>query len=365
MITMITGGPGMGKSALAVELLRTKYADRPIFSNINGLTLDHSPLPKLEEWTEERLNDQGTVSHHFTFPAGAIVVIDECQQFFRPRSTGSKVPPYVSAFETHRHGGLDFILITQGSRLVDSNLRSLLKGGLHIFLKSSYVGRFRYEKSECINEDDKASYGLASKRRYKLPKTAFNLYKSAELHTKPPRAKLPLAAFVVVAAVILSGVLTWRASDRIGSAIAGADESLPLAESSSALDVPEARPRAAVALASVSSVPARMIEALTPVDPHNPLSAPLYAPVAPPVVAPQVVGCISMGKRCTCYTQQSTPVWLPDEQCRARASGQYYDPYRPTPSPESQTNQANAPRQGGKATAPQGFEPLPVGDDTV
>lgn len=321
MITLITGGPGLGKSALAVSMLLKEYKDRPIFSNINGLTLDHSPLPKLDEWTREVENAQGTFEHHFTFPSGSIVVIDECQQFFRPRAAGSKVPPYISAFETHRHRGIDFILITQGSRLIDSNLRSLVKGGKHIFLKSSYVGRFRYEKSEVINEDDKSSYGLAAKRKYVLPKDAFSLYKSAELHTKPLRPKLPFAAYLVVIAAILGGLLFWRTSDRIhgfvsGEKISGEPHTTgPVAE----------RPASGVLATLAHFMP--ITEALTPTDPHNPLSAPLYAPVVPRPIPPEVQGCIASKSKCTCYSQQQTPIWMPEEQCRQRAAGEYYDPY--------------------------------------
>lgn len=348
MITLITGGPGLGKTALAVSmLLSQQYANRPIFTNIRGLTLDHSPLPKLEEWTVEEANQQGTSEHHFTFPPGSVVVIDECQQFFRPRATGSRVPPYVSAFETHRHRGIDFILITQGSRLIDSNLRSLVKGGLHIFLRTSYIGRYRYEKSECIDEDSKASYSMAARRKYVLPKQAFPLYKSAELHTKPPRAKLPAAVFIIVGAVIFGGALAWKTTDKISGTLNKEAQAVP-----TDIVPGEAQPTTS-AMAALPAVPARMIEALTPIDEHNYLSAPLYASVTPPVVPPEVVGCIASARSCSCYSQQTTPVWMPNEQCRQRAAGRYYDPYRQPPS-ESQTRQATAPRLGNEATAPEG-----------
>lgn len=346
MITLITGGPGMGKTALAVSLLIDQYASRPIFTNIRGLTLDHSKLPKLEEWTSETPNDQGTSEHHFTFPPGAVVVIDECQQFFRPRASGSKVPPYISAFETHRHRGIDFILVTQGSGLLDNNIKKLVKGGLHIFLKSSYVGRYRYEKSEVINEEDKTAIALASRRKYKLPTKVFDLYKSAELHTKPPRAKLPLAAYLLIAAVIGGGGLAYQASSRISTAID------PDKETASAIHAAPGAAQPTTSAAMVATgVPDRIIEAMVPADDHNPLSAPLYAAVVPPVVAPEVIGCIASRKSCTCYSQQQTPVWLPEPQCRQRAAGLYFDPYR-QPMQREQGTAETMPQTaaGGSAT---------------
>lgn len=348
MITMITGGPGLGKTALAVSMLLDEYKDRPIFTNINGLTLDHSPLPKLDEWTEEVANDQGTTVHRFTFPPGAVIVIDECQQFFRPRATGSKVPPYITAFETHRHQGLDFVLITQGTRLVDSNLRSLVKGGRHIFLKSSYIGRFRYEKSEAINEDDRASYTLAAKRKYTLPKKAFHLYKSSELHTKPPRPKIPLAAYLIVGAVVVGAYLAYHTSSRIGGALQA--EKQPPASIPATVDAQ--RPQLAGVV--VEAKPS-FVEATTPLDPHDPLSAPLYENVKPTAIPPVVEVCIASRSRCVCYSQQQTPVWMPDEQCRQRAAGLYYDPYR-QPSPEGQTQPQHTTTQESPGGLARGFD---------
>ena len=344
MITLITGGPGMGKTALAVSMLVGET--RPIFTNIRGLTLDHSKLPKLEEWTTESYNDQGTSEHNFSFPPGALVVIDECQQFFRPRATGSKVPPYISAFETHRHQGIDFILITQGSGLLDNNIRKLVKGGLHIFLKSSYIGRFRYEKSEVINEEDKTALSLASRRKYSLPVKAFSLYKSSELHTKPPRAKLPFAVYGLVAALIIGGFLFYKASARISTAIN--PDAVLVADAIAEQGAAKPTPSAAM-VASFDSLP--MVEATTPTDDQNPLSAPLYAAFAPPVVAPVIIGCISSSRACTCYTQQQTPVWLPEPQCRLRAAGAYYDPYRQLSSVDQ-----NQPSQTKTQEAPEARE---------
>lgn len=331
MITLITGGPGLGKTALAVKIIITQYQNRPLFTNINGLTLDHSPLPKIEEWTTEKFNDQGTSDHRFTFPAGSVIVIDEAQQFFRPRSTGSRVPPYVSAFETHRHQGIEFILITQGSGLLDTNIRKLVKGGLHIYLKSSYVGRFRYEKSEVISEDDRTSYTLATRRKYTLPKEVFSLYKSAELHTKPPRAKLPLAAYFLAFAVIGVVFGVYRTVYRVDELTTKPEPK----NGDKGVAVAQQRP-ALAPMTVVTALPKNLIEAMTPVDDHDYLSAPIYAEVKPKVTPPEIKGCIASKKNCSCYSQQNTPIWLPQEQCRSRAAGNYYDPYLNPPHEDKQ-----------------------------
>lgn len=321
MITLITGGPGLGKTALALDLILKEYPDRTLFSNVKGLTIEHGQLPNVADWTRQTTNAQGVEDFEFTFPAGSIIVIDECQRFFPPRATGSKVPATLRAFETHRHTGVDFILITQGTRLLDVHLRSLVKGGRHIFLHQAFFNRYRFERNECIEEDDRSSRALAAKRKYKLPKHVFSLYKSSELHTKPARSKLPIQAYVLGVAFILAVGLGYRIYSRANEKFGTKD----LVSQVGGEGV--AKPRTEPQLANINNA-ANFIEGITPVDVHNPLSAPIYAAVLPVVVAPEIKGCISSKKSCSCYSQQSTPIWLPDEQCRERAAGRFYDPYQ-------------------------------------
>lgn len=321
MITLITGGPGLGKTALAIDLLHKEYAGRTVFANIRGLNIDHVELPKVEEWTRQTTNAQGVEEYEFTFPAGSVIVIDECQRFFPPRATGSKVPVALRAFETHRHTGVDFILITQGTRLIDVHLRSLIKGGRHIFLHHAFLNRYRFERNECIDEDDRSSRALAAKRKYKLPKHVFGLYKSAELHTKPARSKLPMQAYVLGLAVVLLIGLGYRIYQRANERFPDKSAPAQLAGEGPAqpAPVPQLGPGAYIAT--------NLVEVMTPKDPENPLSAPLYEHVKPEVTPPKIEVCISSRKNCTCYSQQQTPIWIPDEQCRNRAAGKYYDPY--------------------------------------
>ena len=56
MITLITGGPGLGKTALAVDLIQTEYSGRTLFTNVRGLTIEHVQLPKVEELTIQKTN---------------------------------------------------------------------------------------------------------------------------------------------------------------------------------------------------------------------------------------------------------------------------------------------------------------------
>lgn len=336
MITLITGIPGTGKTAYAVKTLIDLARDRPIYSNINGLAVDHFPIDA--DWIAQ---------WHHKAPHEAIIVIDECQHHFPPRSTQSKPPEHVAALNTHRHQGVDFILITQRPNLIDYAVKGLVERYIHV--RKTSLTRMIHEAPEVVDFAQKSTRQEYASVPYKLPKQVFSLYKSAEVHTKKQRARLPSAALALMALIPIFGGLSWLAYSRLAEKTNLSNQT---AAQGSAGGLPTAGP-ALPASEPLVTIPKSLIEATTPTDVHNPLSAPLYAAVAPPPTAPQVQGCIANARKCTCYSQQQTPVWLPDEQCRQRAAGEYYDPY-PPPPPASQTQTAYAHQQDSKATAPAG-----------
>lgn len=187
MITLITGIPGMGKTALLVSMLMEfeEKAERPIFvMGINDLQIEHVKCPPVAQWTEKRPDpeDPTLMLDYFTFPANSILVIDEAQRVYRPRSSASKIPPEEAAMETHRHGGIDIILLTQKPKLIASNVRELV--GRHIHIRNGLMGRYLFEWPHIADGESRLDRSDAAKRRFKPPKAAFTKYKSAELHTK-------------------------------------------------------------------------------------------------------------------------------------------------------------------------------------
>lgn len=247
MITLITGVPGTGKTAYIVsELEKIAATGRKIFvDNITGLTLEHYRAGKVTEWQKgswlhidqykrtspavamegKGADDEGDCgdgnenwqpnpevvkfadtgelrrlafddlgqpvgSVPYESHKGALLVIDEAQRHFRPRPAGSVVPDHVAALEVHRHQGLDIWLVTQRPGLIDSNVRALV--GRHIALRSTSLGRWKYEWPEVGDIESKASRDTAARSRYKLLRHVFQLYKSAEVHTMQKHT-LPLA----------------------------------------------------------------------------------------------------------------------------------------------------------------------------
>lgn len=202
MITIITGVPGMGKTALMVSMLieEEKKGDRPLYvMGVDNLLIEHQKLPTIDLWTYSKSDkdDPSLELFYFTFPPNSILIIDEAQKIYRPRSSSSKVPPIVSALETHRHTGIDIWLLTQKPSLLDSNVRDLC--GRHMHIRNSILGRKIYEWPE-YNAITETNLKSAASRFFRPPKSAFALYKSSELHTKQPRRIHN--AFIVLALMI-------------------------------------------------------------------------------------------------------------------------------------------------------------------
>jgi len=327
-ITLVTATPGGGKTALAVMQMK-EAADkgRPVFvMGIPELKVPHFPVPPINEWTEQRPDpdDPSVMLPYFTFPENALIVLDEAQRVYRPRPAASKVPDNVAAFETHRHTGVDFILITQHPDFLDSNVRKLI--GCHIHLRDlGVLGRRYYEWPEAT--DVKLYKSAPIKKKYKLPKESFSLYKSSSMHIKRSYTLPPvLVVFLLCCFVLLlGGVYIYRS---INSKIEPPKPVAPPLAASSF--------EASKASVSVPDGDYNPVEAFTPRNVNYPESAPAYDGLRQVKAMPVIIGCVLTQNSCKCYTQQNTSAQVTEEYCRSFIKSPPFDPYRdvsPTAQP--------------------------------
>lgn len=200
MITLLTGVPGSGKTAYLVDTLIDIAKDRPIYaSGLDGLKIPHTPIDP-ERW-------------HLDLPDGAVMVVDEVQKVWRPRGPSQAPSQAVKELEEHRHRGVDIYLTTQRPNLCDANVRGLVGRHVH-FRDTGWLGRHMYEWPEC--SENLAWKTCHTKRKYKLPKRAFEFYKSASVHTKPVRGRSPLIWLCIVLLICVSifGALLYRSLSR-------------------------------------------------------------------------------------------------------------------------------------------------------
>lgn len=303
MITVITGTPGAGKTLYAItKLLRpllgatvevkaddgaTVTVPRTIYTNIKGLLIEHELV--------QADTDQGLHNWHKWAKPGAVIVIDEFQHIWPPRPNGSKVPDDIAALDTHRHMGVDFILITQNLMNVDRHIHGLTGRHLH-------VRRMGNLGLTIVYEWDHASRTLMfskaiTKSPWKYDKSVFQLYKSAEVHTKQPR-KIPPLAFVIVLAICAA-----------------------------AYQIPSAWSRIVGKSEQIAAKKVTTDNASAPAGTHQkPSSAPASGPLAPASApagqgAPvQLSGCAAAKGVCRCYDTHGKRIEKPADFCEAETS---------------------------------------------
>ncbi len=331
-ITLITGTPGAGKTLYTVgnllqpligQTIEIKGPDgqlqtvpRVIYSNINGLLLDHE---KIDGGTSQGLCDW----HEWAKP-GSVIVFDEVQEFWKPRPNGSAVPAWIQKLETHRHMGVDFILVTQNVMLVDRNVHALADRHLH-------VRRIANMKLATVYEWDHVSRTLnysksLTKSPWRYSSKVFELYKSAEVHTKQ-RRKLPGLIWYILAGVLalafLGPTLYKRLQGRVGTPQADQVKSVAPLHS----PLVNQGPTTTKFTGNGIRAPINDMTDWKPRIVDRPETAPAYDQLRVAVVFPKLKGFMCVDNSCRCFTQQGTVAEISPEACTAYVQHRPFDPY--------------------------------------
>ncbi|WP_159912023.1 zonular occludens toxin domain-containing protein [Pantoea sp. 18069] len=369
MITIISGTPGAGKTLYTIEKLVLPLVGktitgtdangdpvevpRTIYTNINGLQIDHELIDGGE--------NQGLRDWHKWAKPGSVIVFDEVQKVWPPRANGSKVPEDIQTLDTHRHMGVDFILITQNVVNIDKHIHAL--GGRHL-----HVRRIANMPLAIVYEWDHVSRGLMfskslTKSPWRYDKKVFKLYKSAQLHTKQPRRLPGLVWFIliaIIAMVILAPTLKARMEDRFnGQAKPAAQQPENVGAGGNALSQ--------AAASSAAAEPAFIDDriAFIPRVSNRPETAPAYDSLRVVVNMPQVAGAVCFKGGCKCLTQQGTDAGLSDGDCRDWMKNPTFDNYRKQPEPQPPSRVQAAAEPSEKTAAAKGVEVVPMASTSI
>ena len=325
-ITVITGTPGAGKTLYAIEKLLLPLVGtsvdqtvdgvlvshpRTIYTNIKGLTIDHELIGPGGEWTQDKGGEwsfkgtgQGLRDWHLWAKPGSVIVFDEVQQFWKPRANGSPVPPDIGALETHRHMGLDFVIITQNVMLIDRNIQALIGRHLHVRRMANLALAIVYEWDHCSKS---LMYSKAlTKSPWRYDKKIFKLYHSSDLHTKQPRSMPGLVWFIVVgliAAAILGPTMYKRMKERFNP---------PPLVIKEKIKAPTAQPLIALPPALLASSPTG--------QPVQGQLNQLGGGSVPVQVLPVFAGCARLRDLCQCYDNTAQVVEKPAEFCTEKTA---------------------------------------------
>lgn len=339
MITLITGVPGSGKTLMAVSDLAKKvdkeWAGRKIFVHgIPDLTIPTEPIPDghsiqdMHVWLKWPENN------------GSIILIDEAQNIFPPRSAGSKTPEIVEWLHVHRHSGVDIILISQMPGRIDKQVRDLV--GAHYHIHKTPLGvRMRYFWDYCEN-NPKSGMKNARPEVYKFDKKAFGLYKSAEIHTKVKTPKSRVL-WVIPIALVVFGMTSYMGYSLLSGLGSSEKDDSENSSVSSFVDVKSddlkksVKDKSAVAGQEIGGQIAPSQNKNLTEDMLKPKiegmveSKPLYDQVRQVKQFEYPVACISGGKSgCSCYSSQGTVIKEIDKKtCNDYVkNGMPFNPYK-------------------------------------
>ncbi|MBB6523895.1 zonular occludens toxin domain-containing protein [Pseudoteredinibacter isoporae] len=332
MLYQVTGTPGQGKTLNTIKFVNEskQFKDRPIYYfGIKDLDESFGWVELTEEeafkWPE--------------LPSGSVIIFDEAYNIFPVRHASKKPPEHVKKLATHRHQGMDIILINQKiSGQVDPFIKGLINEHHHYdrIFGSSAVNRFVWARC-CDNPNSPSERKSANTVLCKLDKTYFGKYHSADQHTHTtqyPKGRIAL----LLGAIVLCISMVYYAYAQLSPQPPTAPNQQQFNDgfsdpASSPTDVKD---------------PSKLTyaESYTPEIDGMPWTAPVYKDVMQPVTYPKP-NCVKWSeherpestdkmKGCHCFSQQGTRMNVNETLCKAIVAGGFFDVTRPDPDQESQ-----------------------------
>lgn len=350
MIYLITGSLGAGKTSnILWDLIKNPiYKGRPKFAGfIRGFDYekhDFEMIDKndLENWCywEDEKDDFSAVSN---FPKGSILLFDEADLFF-PSSIQDKNPPrWLREMARSRHHGLDFYIITQQSKMVCTFLHGLIQTHIHYHRPhgSDEVTRYSWENHQ-PNVNARANRLLGLPQKVKVNPEVFTLYESTIENTRkktPPihiYKKLALALLpIIIAPFFVWYFMYYRHLPPDTPEVTKTETTTKTTAQAAQNDTQKG-----VDVGSLDGVTDNTLTAkdFVPSDPVLPWTAPAYQDLAKPTDFPRIAMCITSnatqdtnvahkfrGGSCKCFTQQYTPVDVPQNACLKMVKDGWFD----------------------------------------
>lgn len=355
-ILAITGLPGHGKTLYALWRIKqeAEKEGRPVFHNgIPDLNITGWQTCDVQDWQK--------------LPPNSIIVVDEAQKVFPVRGR-DKPPAFIEDLATHRHLGVDFVVITQDPMLIDSFVRRLVDRHFHVVRKFGTHFATVYESVTGCRDNVSKSRKDLIRHEWRYPKEVFGWYKSAELHTV--KRRLPARFWLLVALplifIALATTLWFRVQPEAHAARVGAAAGLDPGQAGQATGGQAQGQGAGQGGQGVLTV-GQYLQAHMPRVPDLPHTAPVYDEVTKPVRAPYPAACISSKARCSCYTQQGTRLTTSDDACRRFARDGFFVNWdtangqrEPQPAPAAAAPSAHQVAQQGPTFVVVPAPPAPV-----
>lgn len=351
-ITLVTGLPGHGKTlwTLARWKPEAEKDGRKVYHNdIPGLA-----IPNWEAWDVQKWEE---------LPAGSILVVDEAQFAF-PLTGRGQTPDWVQKLATHRHRGIDIVVITQNPMMLDSFVRRLVDRHFHVVRKFGTHFATIYEFPNGVRENVATKRDDGIRHEWRYPKEVFGWYRSSQLHTV--KRRIPMRVFLLLVMPLVFAAAAWVAWQRMNpegermQKLAGKDAQA--VQSSVGGGATRDKKDAPMTLEEYAAAYRARVPGLA----HT---APIYDEVTKPVQAPFPAACVSMRGSCKCYSQQATRLDVAPDVCEQIVAGGYFVAWDkpvaqaialPSPAPPAPGQQLYAQASGLTPGRPATTTPEPV-----
>ena len=355
MINLVTGLPGSGKTLWTLTTVKA-YVEKE-----NKALIEQGKPPRqvfyhgIPELTLAGWQLMESPEDWINLPSHSIIVIDECQSTFRPRAASVKPPPYIAEFETHRHKGLDFFLLTQHPMLVDGNIRRLAGKHYHVVRFYGFQKSTIHEFQQVRDNVDKNLKNSIS-THFIYPKEVFNWYKSADAHTMKKRIPMRLIMIVVLPIfLVAAGYWAFKSlSEIVNKPSEFADE---IKGGKTAHSASGDKTESSVTGGSYpEAVKMSYLEARTPAIQDFPHTAPIYEELTKPVRVPYPAACISSKNYgCKCFTDKGTKLNVTPSVCEQIIANGFYVDWET--GADSQNQDGGTPHGGGGGQTVEAITP--------
>jgi hypothetical protein len=324
-LALLTGIPGSGKTLRLMELIVALVNEgvHVFVANIKSIA-----IPGVTRWENPREWQK--------LPAGAVLVVDEAQDYF-PERRGGEPPDYIRELSRIRHYGVRMVLATQQPNYLDTYLRGLVGRHEHLLRSDGKDKTFIFRNQTVMDNIRKPFKVIKNQYDYEtweFNEALFPYYKSADIHTMKYRmpALLKKALMVAPIAIGLIGFVWFMVfregySQAYASDGAASETAAPPSSSEGAGSASANAPGRKMDIATAVDY----AKALTPLVNGVPWSAPAW--VQQQVRSEPHVYCMSTGTKgqdgCRCVTEQNTRFEMPRAQCVEVARwGEAYNPFK-------------------------------------
>lgn len=325
MFKLVTGSPGEGKTSneLWPFLNDPAYAGRPKYCTpIKGFEPEKhgvKPIEHINVWE--------------SLPDGSVIFCDEIQDFCGSDQFGSSPPEWVKQLARHRHRGFDFITTTQSPMFIHPFVRKLCKPHVH-YHRPWNMKMVQYTFENVQNEPNSKSAKALAQKKFVTPNPeVFKLYTSTVLDThkaKPPKKLIIMAILAMFCLIFGVSFGAYKVMHFGSDAQSKVAEKMPEAIKSTAGKTSTSQTPYGDVIKPPSS-PDRPVwseDTVKPRIPGQPHTAPIYDNLTAPTDFPRVAACMSSkSKGCHCYTQQATPLDIPETACEVFVRVGNFDPW--------------------------------------